>query len=47
MKILIVDDEALARERLHDLVIELFPDSSLIEATNGIEALDKITENSP
>jgi two-component system, LytTR family, response regulator AlgR len=47
MKILIVDDEALARERLHDLVIELYPDSITIEAANGIEALDKISEHSP
>jgi two-component system, LytTR family, response regulator AlgR len=47
MKILIVDDEALARERLHDLVIELYPDAITIEATNGMEALEKITEHSP
>lgn len=47
MKILIVDDEALARERLHELVIELFPASHIVEAANGIEALDKITEHSP
>ncbi len=47
MKILIVDDEALARERLHDLVIELYPDAITIEAANGLEALDKITEHSP
>ena len=47
MKILIVDDEALARERLRDLVIELHPDSIIAEAANGIEALDKITEHPP
>lgn len=47
MKILIVDDEALARERLRDLVIELYPDSNIAEAANGIEALDKITEHPP
>jgi two-component system, LytTR family, response regulator AlgR len=47
MKILIVDDEALARERLHDLVIELYPDAITIEATNGIETLDIIAEHSP
>ncbi len=47
MKILIVDDEALARERLHDLVIELYPESDIVEAANGIEALDMITEHSP
>lgn len=47
MKILIVDDEALARERLRELVIELFPESRITEATNGIVALDKITEHTP
>jgi two-component system, LytTR family, response regulator AlgR len=47
MKILIVDDEALARERLHDLVIELHPDSTISEAVNGMDALDKISEHSP
>ncbi|GJM05897.1 MAG: DNA-binding response regulator [marine bacterium B5-7] len=47
MKILIVDDEALARERLHDLVIELYPETITIEAINGIDALDKISEHSP
>lgn len=47
MKILIVDDEALARERLHDLVIELFPDAITVEAINGLDALDKINAHSP
>ena len=47
MKILIVDDEALARERLHNLVIDLYPDSDIDEAANGIEALDKVSEYSP
>lgn len=47
MKILIVDDEALARERLHDLTIELFPDVITVEAANGIEALEKINEHAP
>lgn len=47
MKILIVDDETLARERLRELVIELFPESRITEATNGIVALDKITEHTP
>ncbi|MBL1141962.1 MAG: response regulator transcription factor [Proteobacteria bacterium] len=47
MKILIVDDEALARERLHDLVIELFPNAVTVEAINGLDALDKITEHTP
>jgi len=47
MKILIVDDEALARERLHDLVIELYPEAITVEAINGIDALDKITTHLP
>ena len=47
MKILIVDDEALARERLHDLSTELYPDVITIEASNGLEALEKINEHVP
>jgi two-component system, LytTR family, response regulator AlgR len=47
MKLLIVDDEALARERLLDLVVELYPEASTIEAANGLEALDKISAHSP
>jgi len=47
MKILIVDDEALARERLHALVVELYPGAITFEATNGLEALDKVTAHSP
>jgi len=47
MKILIVDDEALARERLHDFIIELYPDAITVEAVNGMQALDKISGHSP
>jgi two-component system, LytTR family, response regulator AlgR len=47
MKILIVDDEALARERLHELVIEMLADVDVTEASNGKEALDKIMTVSP
>lgn len=47
MKILIVDDEVLARERLHDLVVELYPNAITVEAANGMEALDKVTAHSP
>ena len=43
MKILIADDETLARERLHELVKELYSDADISEATNGLEALDKIS----
>ena len=47
MKILIVDDEALARDRLRELVIELYPETTTIEASNSNRALDKISEHSP
>jgi len=47
MKILIVDDEALARERLHDLALELFPKATISEAENGIDALEMITTHLP
>jgi two-component system response regulator AlgR len=43
MKILIVDDEHLARERIVDLLNELGTDYSCYEAVNGMEAL-KIAE---
>jgi two-component system response regulator AlgR len=47
MKILIVDDENLARERLHDMVVELYPEAITVEASNGLEALEKISQHSP
>jgi two-component system response regulator AlgR len=47
MKILIVDDEALARDRLRELVIELYPETITIEASNSNDALDRISEHSP
>ncbi len=47
MKILIVDDEALARERLHDLVVELYPDTITVEAANGLEAMEKVSQHIP
>ena len=47
MKILIVDDETLARERLSDFVTELFADASVLEASNGLDALDMISKHSP
>jgi len=47
MKILIVDDELLARERLHDLTVELYPDVITFEASNGMEALEKINQHRP
>ena len=47
MKILIVDDEALARERLQDITTELYPDTILYHASNGIDALEKISTHEP
>ena len=43
MKILIVDDEPLARERLKQLVAEINPGYKLFDASNGLESLDVIT----
>jgi len=42
MKILIVDDEALARERLSGLISEIDPSAILIEAEHGLAALDAV-----
>ena len=47
MKILIVDDETLARERLFELVTELFADADILEANNGLDALAMISKHSP
>ena len=47
MKILIVDDEMLARERLVSLVSELNADCSISEAENGVAALKIINKESP
>ena len=47
MKILIVDDEPLARERLQQLVSELQPDVTLFEANDGVEALAQINQQRP
>ena len=44
MKILIVDDEKPARDRLKDILLGLRPGCSLLEARNGLEAL-KITQD--
>ena len=45
MKILIVDDEQLARERLVDLISEIEPSHQLFEAGNGAEAISSHNEN--
>lgn len=47
MKILVVDDEMLARERLVSLLSELNADFSILEAENGIAALKIINKESP
>ena len=47
MKILIVDDEMLARERLVSLLSELNADYSILQAENGVTALQVISRESP
>ena len=47
MKILIVEDEALARERLKSLLTELDASDEILEASNGMEALEKINQYTP
>lgn len=47
MKILIADDEALARERLARLLLEVDDDVSIIEAEHGIDALEQIDRQAP
>ncbi|MFZ6757374.1 LytR/AlgR family response regulator transcription factor [Undibacterium sp. Ji50W] len=47
MKILIVDDEAYARDKLRRLVAEHVADASVTEARDGKEALDSIAKHKP
>jgi len=47
MKILIVDDEKPARERLKDLILELDAGHELLEAANGLDALRLTEEEQP
>ena len=47
LKILIVDDEQLARQRLISLIDELHPGQQLIEADNGLTALEMINDQRP
>lgn len=47
MKILIVDDEQLARERLQRHLQELDADLELIEAENGLVALEQSQKHNP
>lgn len=47
MKVLIVDDEALARERLRDMIAEDFPEHTLLEAGTGLTALEMVGAEQP
>ena len=47
MKVLVVDDEALARERLRALVLELPGTEVVGEAANGLDALRRCSELTP
>lgn len=47
MKILIVDDEPLARQRLISLITDLGIGAELFEADNGLAALESIKNNIP
>ncbi|MEO0437941.1 MAG: LytTR family DNA-binding domain-containing protein [Pseudomonadota bacterium] len=40
MKVLLVDDESLARQRLHRLFAKVRPEAELIDAENGARALE-------
>lgn len=47
LKILIVDDEQLARQRLISLIDELHPGQQLLEADNGLTALEIVSDQKP
>lgn len=47
MKILIVDDEVLARQRMTDLLADIDPGSALIEADNGLDAVRRVEDEHP
>lgn len=47
MKILIVDDETLARERLKDLLEAIHPGQQILEADNGLAALAIVEKEAP
>jgi len=47
MKILIADDEQLARERLHRQLQELSDNHEIIEADNGLTAIEQTQKYSP
>lgn len=47
MKILVVDDETLARERLLRLLIRVVPEAEVDEAGNGRQALELVASGQP
>lgn len=47
MKILIVDDEQLARQRLKDMILEFDSSHLILEANNGLTALTLVEKDSP
>ncbi len=47
MRILIVDDEPLARERLLHLLGEINSDFELLQASNGLEAIEQVNHKEP
>lgn len=47
MKILLVDDESLARDRLQRLLTKLQPDAEILQAASGEAALQLVQENAP
>jgi two-component system response regulator AlgR len=47
MKILVVDDEPLARERLLRLLRVVEPDAEVVEADNGAQALEQVAALQP
>lgn len=47
MKILIVDDEQLARDRLHRHIQELDTANEIIEAENGLVAIEQTQQHNP
>lgn len=47
MKILIVDDEQLARQRIADMLTDQDPGHSILEASNGLEAIRLAEQEQP
>lgn len=47
MKILIADDSSFMRTILKDIVLKKYPQISIIEAADGVEALAKFKEEKP